>query len=91
MEVFVDPEKLTLHGLHQHFVKLPTSEKSKKLVNLLNKLQYNQVVIFVSSIKTANEVMELLTKKEKFPAICIHSDMKQEERYLGRYRRLLAF
>lgn len=90
LEVLVDNEKLTLHGLQQHFIKLPTSEKSKKLVNLLNKLQYNQVVIFVASIRTANEVMDLLTKKEKFPAISIHSDMKQEDR-IARYDEFKSF
>lgn len=44
MEVYVDDEaKLTLHGLQQHYVKLKENEKNKKLFDLLDILEFNQV------------------------------------------------
>lgn len=46
MEVYVDDEaKLTLHGLQQHYVKLKENEKNKKLFELLDVLEFNQVTI----------------------------------------------
>ena len=44
MEVYVDDEaKLTLHGLQQHYVKLKDAEKNRKLFELLDVLEFNQV------------------------------------------------
>ena len=52
MEVYVDDEaKLTLHGLQQHYVKLKDQEKNRKLFELLDVLEFNQVVIFVKSVQ----------------------------------------
>ena len=46
MEVYIDDEaKLTLHGLQQHYVKLKDSEKNRKLFELLDVLEFNQVCI----------------------------------------------
>ena len=48
MEVYIDDEaKLTLHGLRQHYVKLKDSEKNRKLFELLDVLEFNQVT-FIS-------------------------------------------
>ena len=45
MEVYIDDEaKLTLHGLRQHYVKLKDSEKNKKLFELLDVLEFDQVL-----------------------------------------------
>lgn len=45
LEVFVDDEtKLTLHGLKQYYVKLKESEKNRKLFDLLDLLEFNQVL-----------------------------------------------
>ena len=50
MEVYVDDEaKLTLHGLQQHYVKLKENEKNKKLFELLDVLEFNQVFNFLNS------------------------------------------
>ena len=50
MEVYVDDEaKLTLHGLQQHYVKLKENEKNKKLFELLDVLEFNQVRVVSSS------------------------------------------
>ena len=44
LEVYVDDEtKLTLHGLQQHYVKLLDKEKNRKLFDLLDVLEFNQV------------------------------------------------
>lgn len=49
MEVFVDDEtKLTLHGLQQYYVKLKDSEKNRKLFDLLDVLEFNQVMLLHS-------------------------------------------
>ena len=49
MEVYVDDEaKLTLHGLQQHYVKLKDNEKNRKLFELLDVLEFNQVINRVS-------------------------------------------
>lgn len=90
LEVFVDDEaKLTLHGLQQHYVKLQENEKNRKLNDLLDTLEFNQVVIFVRSVQRANELNRLLVEC-KFPSICIHSHMAQDER-IARYQSFKDF
>jgi superfamily II DNA/RNA helicase len=80
MEIFVDDEaKLTLHGLVQHYIMLQEEEKNRKLNDLLDALDFNQVVIFVKSVMRAKELNKLLVECN-FPSICIHSAMKQDER-----------
>ncbi|KAJ3105267.1 Suppressor of the cold-sensitive snRNP biogenesis mutant brr1-1 [Phlyctochytrium planicorne] len=90
LEIFVDDEtKLTLHGLQQHYVKLGENEKNRKLNDLLDALQFNQVCIFVKSVQRANELSKLLNECN-FPSICIHSQMDQEER-IKRYKSFKDF
>lgn len=80
MEIYVDDEsKLTLHGLQQYYVKLTEREKNKKLNDLLEALEYNQVVIFVRSVPRASELNKLLVECN-YPSVCVHSRMTQEER-----------
>ncbi|KAF5932356.1 hypothetical protein HYC85_028527 [Camellia sinensis] len=82
MEIYVDDEaKLTLHGLVQHYIKLSELEKNRKLNDLLDALDFNQVVIFVKSVSRAAELNKLLVECN-FPSICIHSGMSQEERHV---------
>lgn len=48
MEVYVDDEaKLTLHGLQQYYVRLKENEKNRKLLDLLDALEFNQVCFFI--------------------------------------------
>ena len=50
LEIFVDDEtKLTLHGLQQHYVKLDEAAKNRKLNELLDSLEFNQVRYPISS------------------------------------------
>jgi len=90
MEVYIDDEaKLTLHGLRQHYVKLKDSEKNRKLFELLDVLEFNQVVIFVKSVQRCVALAQLLIE-QNFPAIAIHRGMSQEER-LSRYQQFKDF
>lgn len=44
VEVYVDDEsKLTLHGLVQHYTMLTEDQKNKRLMDLLDQLDFNQV------------------------------------------------
>jgi len=90
MEVYIDDEaKLTLHGLRQHYCKLKDSEKNRKLFELLDVLEFNQVVIFVKSVQRCVALAQLLIE-QNFPAIAIHRGMSQEER-LSRYQQFKDF
>jgi len=80
LEIFVDDEtKLTLHGLQQYYVKLEEREKNRKLNDLLDNLEFNQVIIFVRSVNRAKELNKLLNECA-FPSIAVHGAMPQEER-----------
>lgn len=90
LEVYVDDDKkLTLHGLQQYYVKLKDSEKNRKLFELLDSLEFNQVVIFVKSIQRCVALRALL-QEQNFPAIAIHRAMAQEER-LSKYQQFKDF
>jgi superfamily II DNA/RNA helicase len=80
VEIYVDDQsKLTLHGLQQYYVKLTEQQKNRKLNDLLDALDFNQVVIFVKGVRRCKELNKLLQECQ-FPSICMHSQMKQEER-----------
>jgi len=81
-EHYVDEDtKLTLHGLQQYFIPLEEREKNRKLNELLDELQFNQVIIFVKSTLRATELDKLL-RECNFPSIAVHSGVSQEERYV---------
>merc|ERR1712216_722759 len=89
-EIFVDDEaKLTLHGLLQYYIKLSEREKNRKLNDLLDALEFNQVVIFVKSVQRAIALDKLLVECN-FPSIAIHSGLNQEER-IARYKQFKDF
>ncbi|KAI8013789.1 DEAD-box ATP-dependent RNA helicase 56 [Camellia lanceoleosa] len=84
-------DMLMVHGsfpgfqlCYYHYIKLSELEKNRKLNDLLDALDFNQVVIFVKSVSRAAELNKLLVECN-FPSICIHSGMSQEER-LTRYK-----
>jgi len=90
MEVYVDDDsKLTLHGLQQHYIKLKDNEKNRKLFELLDALEFNQVIIFVKSVQRCMALAQLLVE-QNFPAIAIHRAMTQEER-LQKYQQFKDF
>jgi ATP-dependent RNA helicase UAP56/SUB2 len=89
-EIRVDEEsKLTLHGLLQYYAKIQEKEKNRKLNDLLDNLEFNQVVIFVKSVQRAIALDKLLVECS-FPSIAIHSGLNQEER-IQRYKQFKEF
>lgn len=90
VEVFIDDEsKLTLHGLLQYYVKLAEADKNRRLNDLLDSLEFNQVIIFVKSVSRAQALNKLLTECN-FPSIAIHAGLDQEER-INRYQQFKNF
>jgi len=90
LEIYInDGAKLTLHGLQQYYISLEEKEKNRKLVDLLDALEFNQVVIFVSSVRRAEELNKILNECN-FPSTCIHGSLKQEER-ISKYKAFKDF
>ncbi|CAN3364885.1 ATP-dependent RNA helicase Sub2p [Diutina catenulata] len=90
LEIYVDDEaKLTLHGLQQYYIKLEEKDKNRRLSDLLDSLEFNQVIIFVKSTSRANELNKLLCACN-FPSIAVHSAMPQSER-IERYKSFKEF
>eukprot|EP00769_Ergobibamus_cyprinoides_P001253 gnl/Ergobibamus_cyprinoides/227.p1 GENE.gnl/Ergobibamus_cyprinoides/227~~gnl/Ergobibamus_cyprinoides/227.p1 ORF type:complete len:469 (-),score=249.22 gnl/Ergobibamus_cyprinoides/227:35-1411(-) len=79
-EVLIErDEKLTLDGLVQHYVEVEPTHKIALVAQLLEKLEYNQVVIFVSGVdraKTLSEVLNGLSISNCY----IHGRMEQTKR-----------
>lgn len=90
IEIYVDDEtKLTLHGLVQYHTKIAQDQKNKKLIALLDALEFNQVVIFVSSVSRCTALNKLLTEAN-FPSIAMHSNLSQTER-ISRYNQFKEY
>lgn len=90
LEIFVDDEsKLKLHGLQQYYVKLEEAQKNRKLNDLLDALDFNQVVIFVNSTSRCKELNKLLIQCN-FPSMCIYGGLDQAER-LNRYNKFKEY
>jgi len=64
-------------------------KKNRKLNDLLDALEFNQVVIFVKSVQRAIALDKLLVECN-FPSISIHSGLNQEER-IARYKQFKDF
>ena len=69
VEIIVKEEnKEHLEKLQQFYVKLKEEEKSKKLFDILDSVQFNQVIIFVNSILRCETLSDMLTKNN-FPSL----------------------
>ena len=74
-EYYIETDsKLNLHGLQQYFVKLDEAQKTKKLMDLLDDLEFNQVIVFTSKRKRA-ELLNTIISKENFPSCACFSNM----------------
>lgn len=71
------PSELRLHGLKQFFVRLTPEQKNRKLTDLLDALEFNQTIIFVSKVSRAEELCRLL-KECSFPATTVNSGIKDQ-------------
>jgi len=72
-------KKLRLHGLQQYYVKLKEEEKNKKLIDIFDKLDFNQVFVFVNAFNRAHHLDKVL-RDEGFPSLCLHGKMNQDNR-----------
>jgi superfamily II DNA/RNA helicase len=96
-EIYIDGDKnLTLHGLKQFYVKLEENQKIKKLIQLLDDLEFNQVIIFTNQQAYAQKLNEII-QKEKFPSVACYRSMEQEQRIQtytdfkkGKYRSMVT-
>jgi ATP-dependent RNA helicase UAP56/SUB2 len=90
VEIYVDDEsKLSLDGLQQYYAKLTEKQKNRKLNDLLDSLDFNQVVIFVNGVRRCKELNKLL-QECNFPSMCIYGGLAQEER-LERYNKFKEY
>jgi len=90
LEIFIDDDtKLTLHGLQQFYVTLNESEKNRKLCDLVDSLEFNQLIIFVKSVERCDALNKILND-QGFPSIAIHGRMPQEKR-IANYREFKTF
>jgi ATP-dependent RNA helicase UAP56/SUB2 len=71
--------KLTLHGLAQYFVNLTEGQKLRRLCDVLDVVDFNQCIIFVSSVERS-EALNKQLQAMKFPSSAMHSRMEQTER-----------
>merc|ERR1712220_3963 len=71
------------------YIKLTEREKNRKLNDILDVLEFNQVVIFVKSVQRAVALDKLLVECN-FPSIAIHSGLNQEDR-IARYKQFKEF
>lgn len=79
-EVYIDDESnLTLHGLKQYFIILKEDQKNRKLADLLDALNFNQVIIFMNKRERAKALNKVLIG-QGFPTVCIYGKMEQTER-----------
>ena len=80
VEIIVKEEnKEHLEKLQQFYVKLKEDEKNKKLLDVIDKVQFNQVIIFVNNIQRCEALCDILNQNS-IPSIAIHADLPQEER-----------
>lgn len=80
LEIYVDSQsKLTLHGLQQYYIPLEEKQKNRQLCDLLDSLEFNQVIIFVSSTSRCT-ALNMMLRECGFPSVAINSRMSQEER-----------
>jgi len=85
-EIIIDEgKKLRLHGLQQFYVKLTEKEKNRKLITILDSIEFNQVFVFVRSHNRAAVLNDCLVE-EGFPSICLHGQMEQSDR-LDNFRK----
>ena len=78
--ILVKDEEITLEGIKQYYVKLKYENwKPETLLDLYKYLNINQTIIFVNTIRKAEQLKELMAQNN-FDVVCIHRDMTQLDR-----------
>jgi len=88
-EILIDSDKLTLHGLSQYYINLEENQKTRKLTDLMDILEFNQVVIFVRDKRRAASLNKILVES-KFPSVVLHADMTTDDR-IGTYNKFKKY
>ncbi|CAN9161776.1 unnamed protein product [Alternaria alternata] len=92
LEIYVDDEKkLTLHGLQQYYMKLDEKEKNRKLNDLLDSLEFNQVIIFVRSTLRCSELDKPLFASATSPALLSTLESVKKSGIIKRYKEFKEF
>lgn len=79
-EIFVRADMLTLEGIKQYYVALQDDQqKYEVLKDIFNNVLFSQTIIYCNSVKRVQDLTEAMLM-DKFPVICIHSNMTQDER-----------
>jgi len=90
LEIVVEDQKsLVVSTLNQYAVELKEEEKTRKLLELLDELEFNQVMIFVSSQARA-EALDTLLKEQAFPSVSMWGKLDQVER-IKRFKEFKDF
>jgi len=80
-EILISSEtKLSLHGIQQYHLKLEENTKNRKLVGLLDVLEFNQAIVFVNGCRRCKELDRLL-QEQGFPSIAMAGNLDQKTRY----------
>lgn len=79
MIVINEEKNLTLHGLQQFYIKISEQMKNKMLFSILQKVGFDQVIIFCSKVDRA-KFLDKILNESGFESIAIHSDMNQTDR-----------
>ncbi len=74
MIVINEEKNLTLHGLQQFYLKVNEQMKNKVLFSILQKVSFDQVIIFCSRVDWA-KFLDKILQEMKFESVAIHSDM----------------
>ncbi|KAL0230667.1 hypothetical protein PCE1_004224 [Barthelona sp. PCE] len=74
-----DSRQLTLNELSQYSITVAKEQKVDRLLDLLDALDFNQVVIFVGATSQSHKLKRLLREKN-IPATCVNGSMSQKAR-----------
>jgi len=80
---------VALQGLAQYVMKVEELDKTRRLTDLLDEIDFNQVIIFVRSSHRAL-MLDGFLSENRYPSIAIHPGLSQEER-VSRYMRFKDF
>lgn len=80
IEILVKSEMLTLEGIKQYKVNVDDDAcKYETLKDLYNSISMSQCIIYCNSVKRVQDLYDAMVE-DKFPVICIHSNMEKEDR-----------
>lgn len=97
VEILVKSEMLTLEGIKQYKVNVDDDAcKYETLKDLYDSISLSQCIIYCNSITRVQDLYDAMIE-DKFPVVCIHSNMEKEDREAasddfraGKYRVLVS-